>query len=328
MEVESSICLSDLVPALRWSRPQQVAEALGDPRLPAAWWSSVALSRALGMTGLDWMCERLALLASSKWEHLPLADLLPALTVHHIDPALTGWPEATRTAIIGLGGWQRLRRLSPADLSTPSATPEVVIGSVFREVLGRILVQRDAAAKGVHPEVTRPLQRGTIPGQRESGPLAAGGPQTGGFPAIQPGGPQTGGFPAIQPGGQSPRQTGSFPAQPNAAQAGSPTAQPQPGSFPAQPDNGRQTGSFPAQPDAARPGGPFPPPPDSGPQTGGFPAQTGGFPAQPDTARPGGSLPPPPDSAPQTGGFPAQTGGFPPQPDTARPGGSLPPPPD
>ncbi|MER6948636.1 hypothetical protein ABT294_31910 [Nonomuraea sp. NPDC000554] len=343
MEVESSICLSDLVPALRWSRPQQVAEALGDPRLPAAWWHSVALSRALGLTGLDWMCERLASLASSKWEHLPLADLLPALTVHHIDPALPGWPEATRTAIIGLGGWQRLRRLSPADLGTPSASPEVVIGSVFREVLGRILVQRDAAAKGGHPEVTRPLQRGTIPGQRESGPLAAGGPQTGGFPAIQPGGP-------------SPRQTGSFPAQPNAAQAGSPTAQPQSGSFPAQPENGRQTGSFPAQPENPRPGGPFPPAPDSGPQTGGFPAQpengrqtgsfpaqpenarpggpfppapdsgpqTGGFPAQPENARPGGSLPPPPDSGPQTGGFAAQTGGFPAQPESARPGAPFP----
>ncbi|MEV1173553.1 hypothetical protein AB0J09_34595, partial [Nonomuraea sp. NPDC049784] len=90
MEVESSICLSDLVPALRWSRPQQVAEVLGDPRLPAGWWSSLTLSRALGTAGLDWICERLARLASSRWDHLPLSDLLPALTVHHIDPALPG----------------------------------------------------------------------------------------------------------------------------------------------------------------------------------------------------------------------------------------------
>jgi hypothetical protein len=160
MEVESSICLSDLVPALRWSRPQQVAEALGDPRLPAGWWHSLALSRALGTAGLDWICERLARLASSRWDHLPLADLLPALTVHHIDPALPGWPEDTRTAITGLGGWQRLRRLSPSDLGTPSATPEVVIGSVFREILGRIPAQREAPAAD-HPEVTRPLIRGT-----------------------------------------------------------------------------------------------------------------------------------------------------------------------
>ncbi|GAA2894278.1 hypothetical protein GCM10020220_100440 [Nonomuraea rubra] len=167
MEVESSICLSDLVPALRWSRPQQVAEALGDPRLPAGWWSSLALSKALGTAGLDWICDRLARLASSRWDHLPLADLLPALTVHHIDPALPGWPEATRTAITGLGGWQRLRRLSPSDLTTPSATPEAVIGSVFREILGRIPApargsrrRRPGRASGGHAAApARPVAR-------------------------------------------------------------------------------------------------------------------------------------------------------------------------
>src|SRR5688500_13063410 len=132
MEVESSICLSDLVPALRWSRPQQVAEALADPRLPAAWWSSQALTRALGTAGLDWICDRLALLAASRWDYLPLGDLLPALTRHPVDPGLSGWPEPARTAIAGLGGWHRLRRLSPADLKTPSATPEAVMGTVFR----------------------------------------------------------------------------------------------------------------------------------------------------------------------------------------------------
>ncbi|PZG17086.1 hypothetical protein C1J01_19190, partial [Nonomuraea aridisoli] len=145
MEVESSICLSDLVPALRWSRPQQVAEVLGDPRLPAGWWSSLALSRALGTAGLDWICDRLARLASSRWDHLPLCDLLPALTVHHVDPALPGWPDSTRTAVTGLGGWHRLRRLSPADLTTPSATPEVLMGAVFREIIGRIPAQREPA---------------------------------------------------------------------------------------------------------------------------------------------------------------------------------------
>ncbi|MEV1247114.1 hypothetical protein [Nonomuraea sp. NPDC049750] len=279
MEVESSICLSDLVPALRWSRPQQVAEALGDPRLPAGWWSSVALSRALGTTGLDWICDRLALLASARWDHLALSDVLPALTVHPIDPALPGWPEATRTAITGLGGWQRLRRLSPGDLKTPSATPEVVIGSVFREVLSRIPVQREpgqpatqpaqqghlaqnrpgqpghpgqgqpAAHPGQgHPEVTRPLQRGTVPGQRDGGPA-----QRDGGPGQSPA--HTGPLPAVaQNNGGSPRQTGSFPVQ----------GAPQSGSFPDQ--GGPQTGSFAALGGAAR-------------QTGSFPAQNEGTPA-------------------------------------------------
>ncbi|MFG1710129.1 hypothetical protein ACFLIM_43870 [Nonomuraea sp. M3C6] len=353
MEVESSICLSDLVPALRWSRPQQVAEALGDPRLPPGWWSSLALSRALGTAGLDWICERLARLAAARWDHLPLADLLPALTVHHIDPALPGWPEATRTAITGLGGWQRLRRLSPSDLGTPSATPEVVIGSVFREILGRIPAQRDGARapQAGHPEVTRPLQRGaTFPGEGlssrgtgsfpvqpepasqtgsfagQSGPFAAQPSDSG--PQRQPTGPfanqsQGDGLPQRQaaslPEGTPQRQTGSFPAQPESG-----PQRRQTGSFPAQPsDGGPQTGTFAAQPaDGSPQAGSHPAqPPDSGPQTGMFAAQppdagprTGTFAAQPSDGA----------TRRQTGSFPAQqpesgpqqrqTGSFPAQP--------------
>ncbi|MEV0233015.1 hypothetical protein [Nonomuraea sp. NPDC050786] len=333
MEVESSICLSDLVPALRWSRPQQVAEALGDPRLPAGWWSSLALSRALGTAGLDWICERLARLASSRWDHLPLSDLLPALTVHHVDPALPGWPESTRTAITGLGGWQRLRRLSPSDLGTPSATPEAVIGSVFREILGRIPAQRQAPAAAEHPEVTRPLivsprSTGSFPVQPD------GGPQTGSFAALSGStaeeagqrqgttGPSAnqGQAASLSPDGAPQRQTGSFPALPlsgpaSSVQTGSFTSQPadpsqqrQPGVSPAQRPADRQTGSFPApqgdplpgqQPPADRQSGPFPaqqPPSDR--QSGPFPAQQ------------------PADSGPQrqTGAFPAQNGSFPAEP--------------
>ncbi|TMR20916.1 hypothetical protein ETD85_51665, partial [Nonomuraea zeae] len=341
MEVESSICLSDLVPALRWSRPQQVAEVLGDPRLPAGWWSSLALSRALGTAGLDWICERLARLAAARWDHLPLADLLPALTVHHIDPTLPGWPEATRTAIAGLGGWQRLRRLSPSDLGTPSATPEVVMGSVFREVIGRIPAQREAPAG--HPEVTRPLQRGasfagegistrgtgSFPVQQEqqSGPFAAQAGSTPGQPDGAPR-PQTPG-PLAAPGpiaaqgplaaqgdGLPQRPTGSFPAQPESGpQRGT-------GAFPAQsPERARQTGSFPAVP----PNAAVPPNPSSGasvPPNLGAPPSNGSVPPGGPAQRQTGSFPPFPQDGtperPQTGSFPAQpqSGSFQAQPQT------------
>ncbi|MGW0805392.1 hypothetical protein [Nonomuraea sp. NPDC002799] len=333
MEVESSICLSDLVPALRWSRPQQVAEALGDPRLPAAWWSSLALSKALGTAGLDWICERLARLAAARWDHLPLDDLLPALAVHHIDPTLPGWPESTRTAVIGLGGWQRLRRLSPSDLSTPSATPEVVIGSVFREILGRIPAQREApaAARSGHPEATRPLQRGSLtegppagpfggpsgafpvqtesPGQRQPiGPFANQGPSTGMFSAQPAEGTerrQTGAFPAQHP---EPRQTGSFPAVPPEGGEQRP-----PGLFPPVPSEGgeqRPPGLFPAANSEHRQTGSFQAPNSEHRQTGSFPAphseprQTGSFPAvRPENGQ-----------QRQTGSFPAQSGAFEAQP--------------
>ncbi|MFF0860794.1 hypothetical protein ACFYUV_03475 [Nonomuraea sp. NPDC003560] len=334
MEVESSICLSDLVPALRWSRPQQVAEVLGDPRLPAGWWSSLAVSRALGTAGLDWVCERLARLISSRWDHLPLVDLLPALAVHQVDPALPGWPEATRTAITGLGGWQRLRRLSPGDLATPSATPEVVVGSVLREVLGRIPAQREAvpAQQSGSPDVTRPLARGAT-GSFPAVPVA----EAGAYAAQPASGPQrppaaftphSDAFPA-QPQGAprpAPAGEGGLPQRPAAAR---PAAQ-QPASFPPPPENaqGHQTGSFTAQPDATRQTGSFPAQSEGGRQTGSFPAQpssgpqTGSFPAQPANGPQTGSFPAQPSSGPQTGSFPAQGGArLPQRPTAGRPDG-------
>ncbi|WP_336205503.1 hypothetical protein [Nonomuraea sp. LPB2021202275-12-8] len=291
MEVESSICLSDLVPALRWSRPQQVAEALADPRLPAAWWSSVALPRALGTAGLDWICDRLALLAASRWDFLPLADLLPALTIHHVDPSLPGWPEPARTAIAGLGGWHRLRRLSPGDMSTPAATPEALLGSVFREVLGHLSAQPESAARAVqagHPEATRPLQRGAMPGS----------PATGSFPAVAPGSFGSQGQAGPQREGVPQRAAGSFPAQGDGG--------PATGSFAAQSGNRPNTGSFPA-PGANRPGAESPGESRTG--TGSFPAVgenrpgNGSFPPE---NRPGNGLfPAPGDNRTSTGSFPA-----------------------
>ncbi len=188
------ICLSDLVPALRWSRPQQIAEVLADPRLPGGWWASVALSRALGTTGVEWLCDRLSRLAVSRWDHLALMDVLPALQVHVVDPGLPGWPEPARSAISGMGGIQRLRRLTAADLRMPAvpASPEVIITAVFREILGRV----PAIAPQVPPPAGTPT--GPHPAQR-----------TGPHP-VQPAGP----LPA-QPTGPHPAQpTGPYPGQP------------------------------------------------------------------------------------------------------------------
>ncbi|MET8868757.1 hypothetical protein ABZW11_38015 [Nonomuraea sp. NPDC004580] len=359
MEVESSICLSDLVPALRWSRPQQVAEALGDPRLPAGWWHSLPLPKALGMTGLDWICERLARLASSRWDHLPLSDLLPALTVHHIDPALPGWPDATRTAITGLGGWQRLRRLSPSDLGTPSATPEVVIGSVFREILGRIPAQPDASgaapgAAGVpgvaggHPEVTRPLQRGQgVPSGAfpvpESGPFPAQGD-----PAAQPLAAQAGAggpFAQATPSGPLPAPIDATTGRPRtsgpfAAQGGRPPADGQSGPSAAQagrsPSSGAE-GSPAGAPFAAQGGQPpadgqgGPSAPQDGRSPAGGPFAGSGTQNGPLPQRPGGSYPgAPADGDPQRPGTfpegapgPRQTGSFPAVSDGPRPTGTF-----
>ncbi|MFI9561617.1 hypothetical protein [Nonomuraea endophytica] len=291
MDVESSICLSDLVPALRWSRPQQVAEILADPRLPAGWWSSLALSRALGATGLDWVCERLARLASARWDHLSLADVLPALTVHHVDPTLPGWPEPTRSAINGLGGWHRLRRLCPGDLAAPGTPRDAVIGSVFREILAQIPIQTGPLPVQPGP---LPVQPGALPVQ--SGPLPTQtGPlpvQTGPFPTQT--GPQTAPGAPSRPGASQPgaSQPATAPAHPGATS--------HPGTAPSQPDSApSHQGNAPSQPSAlpSRPGAPS--------QPGATPDHTGGMPAQPGATQPGAAQP----GSTQPGG--AQPGGAP-----------------
>ncbi|MFE0068884.1 hypothetical protein ACFWYW_08650 [Nonomuraea sp. NPDC059023] len=287
MDVESSICLSDLVPALRWSRPQQVAEILADPRLPAGWWSSLALSRALGATGLDWVCERLARLASARWDHLSLADVLPALTVHHVDPTLPGWPEPTRSAINGLGGWHRLRRLCPGDLATPGTPGEAVIGSVFREILAQIPIQT-----GPLPAHTGPLPVQPAPGAMSR----PGAPQPGTAPSHTGATPHPGA--ASQPGATSHPATtshpGAAPAQPGATPS-------QPGSAPSQP------GALPARPGAPAQPGAAPTHPGVPSQPGATPTHSGAMPAQPGAAQPGTSQP----GGGQPGGAPSHPGSVP-----------------
>ncbi|MFC4536801.1 hypothetical protein [Sphaerisporangium dianthi] len=264
MDADSMICLSDLVPALRWSRPQQIAEVLADPRLPGGWWASVALSRALGTTGVEWLCDRLSRLAVSRWDHLALMDVLPALQVHAVDPGLPGWPEPARSAISGMGGIQRLRRLSAADLRVPTGlvSPEVIITALFREILGRVpAVSPQVPPSAVAPAATRPDER-TGPH-----PVQPGAVLPGRTSVPQQGVPQPG-----QPAGTRPAQpTGPYPAQhtgPQGHPAGLPAG---PQGSPSGPLPGQPSGPYPAQhpgqpavngaPRAAAPFSEAPPPP-------------------------------------------------------------------
>jgi len=185
MDAQSSTCLSDLVPALRWTRPQQVAEVLADPRLPGGWWGSVAIGRALSVTGPDWISERLARLAVALWGHLPLVELLPALQTHSPDPALADWPEPARSAAGGVGGWSRLRRLPPADLQAPAgpAAPEVVMAAAFREYFKRVPVEGGSAATLAPPapaEEPNGAQQAAAPVPALAAPVPEDAPADGG----------------------------------------------------------------------------------------------------------------------------------------------------
>ncbi|MEV4461929.1 hypothetical protein AB0J39_39455, partial [Microbispora sp. NPDC049633] len=207
MDAESTICLSDLVPALRWSRPQQVAETLADPRLPGGWWASVGVGRAMRATGVDWLCERLARLAVGRWDHLPLTDLLPALQVHTVDPAMPGWPDPVRTVVNQLGGWYRLRRLTPCDLQAPAApaSPEVLLTTVFREVFARLeseLASGESAQALAGDEKPAQAQAPAGPASEPFPQAAAPGSTSQPFPQPTPG-PISQPFPQAAPGAPS-----------------------------------------------------------------------------------------------------------------------------
>ncbi|MGI5156279.1 hypothetical protein [Microbispora sp. CA-102843] len=205
MDAESTICLSDLVPALRWSRPQQVAEMLADPRLPGGWWASVGIGRAMRATGVDWLCERLARLAVGRWDHLPLTDLLPALQVHTVDPAMPGWPDPVRTVVNHLGGWYRLRRLTPCDLQAPAApaSPEVLLTTVFREVFGRLESELASGQSAQAPAggEAAPQAQVQAPAVPVSEPLPQAAPGTTSQPFPQAG-PSSQPFPQAGPSSQ------------------------------------------------------------------------------------------------------------------------------
>ncbi|MDH2424087.1 hypothetical protein [Sphaerisporangium sp. TRM90804] len=313
MDADSMICLSDVVPVLRWSRPQQIAEVLADPRLPSGWWASVALSRALGTTGVEWLCDRLSRLAVSRWDHLTLTDVLPALQLHRADPALAGWPEPARSAVSGMGGWQRLRRLTAADLRGPAGTtpPEVIVTAVFREILGRI----PAIAPQV-PGPQPPAVAGRAPGGQQPAGAAASAP--GGGPHVPGAAPPPPAVAARLPalaGPQAPAPP--VPAQPSGPLPARPSAATPTGAFPAQPSAGTHTGPYQAQPVAGSHTGPYPAQPSAFPRQGG--PHSGPYPAQPGTGERQ------PHAAKHTGPYPRPTA-VPALPAAAPPPAAPPPP--
>ncbi|GGO19583.1 hypothetical protein GCM10010116_39280 [Microbispora rosea subsp. aerata] len=330
MDAESTICLSDLVPALRWSRPQQVAEMLADPRLPGGWWASVGIGRAMRATGVDWLCERLARLAVGRWDHLPLTDLLPALQVHTVDPAMPGWPDPVRTVVNHLGGWYRLRRLTPCDLQAPAApaSPEVLLTTVFREVFGRLeseLASKSSAQAAAGTEATpqapagpasQPFPQAAPGAQAAPGVQAAPGTQAAAGTAAQPGTtsqafPQAGSGQASQiPQAGSASASQPFP-QPAAPQPSAPgTAQQRPFAQPGAPIPGQAPGA-PAQ---QAPGAPAQQGP--GAQQGHGPSQQGQAPGAPAPA-PASPAPAAEPPKPTTQPFARQSGTPLPQPAAA-----------
>lgn len=116
MNSVSPICLADLAPALRWSKPEAVGtdSYLGHTRLGQGWWFTLPIARALEIAGATWLSASLARLAVEQWDHLSLREILPSLCAAQAN--LDEISEPVRSTILTTaGGWDAL-------LDTPLST--------------------------------------------------------------------------------------------------------------------------------------------------------------------------------------------------------------
>ncbi|MBV2364734.1 hypothetical protein ACFPZ0_08825 [Streptomonospora nanhaiensis] len=140
MNAVSPICLTDLVPALRWSDPAAVGPVLRHARLIEGWWNSLPLTRVLDIAGATWLAHSLARLAAEQWGHLELGEFLPTLRAEDVD--LDDIAEPVRGALLATAGsWERL----------VSATPAAVAAWGLPESCGPIDVISTATWRAVNP---------------------------------------------------------------------------------------------------------------------------------------------------------------------------------
>ncbi|MEY9211072.1 hypothetical protein NI17_012160 [Thermobifida halotolerans] len=112
MNAVSPISLTDLVPALRWSRPTDISAVLRHPRLVDGWWRSLPLPRVLDIAGPTWLAHCLARLAVEQWDHLEVCEFLPTLRGLAVD--MDEIAEPVRGAVLATAGdWERLVCTSP-----------------------------------------------------------------------------------------------------------------------------------------------------------------------------------------------------------------------
>ncbi|TQN31402.1 hypothetical protein FHX37_1303 [Haloactinospora alba] len=117
MNAISPICLTDLAPALRWSKSADVAPLLRHAKLVDGWWRSLPLSRVLEIVGPAWLSHGIARVSTEHWDHVALNEFLPTLCDQQVE--LDDIAEPIRGAILATaGGWERLIEASPATMGT------------------------------------------------------------------------------------------------------------------------------------------------------------------------------------------------------------------
>ncbi|GLU49475.1 hypothetical protein [Nocardiopsis ansamitocini] len=115
MNAVSPICLTDLAPALRWSKSADISEILQHTRLVDGWWRSLPLPRVLDIAGPTWLAHCLARLTVEQWDHLAVCEFLPTLRALSVD--MDEVAEPVRGAVLATAGnWEQLVAASPATM--------------------------------------------------------------------------------------------------------------------------------------------------------------------------------------------------------------------
>lgn len=115
MNAVSPICLTDLAPALRWSKTADIAAVLRHTRLVEGWWRSLPLPRVLDIVGPTWLAHCLARLTVEQWDHLTIGEFLPTLRTLSVD--MDEVAEPVRGAVLATAGtWEQLISASPATM--------------------------------------------------------------------------------------------------------------------------------------------------------------------------------------------------------------------
>ncbi|TDQ45954.1 hypothetical protein [Actinorugispora endophytica] len=115
MNAVSPICLTDLAPALRWSKSADVADVLRHTRLVDGWWRSLPLPRVLDIAGPTWLAHCLARLTVEQWDHLAICEFLPTLRALAVD--MDEIAEPVRGAVLATAGnWEQLISASPSTM--------------------------------------------------------------------------------------------------------------------------------------------------------------------------------------------------------------------
>ncbi|GAB3212005.1 hypothetical protein GCM10027294_36540 [Marinactinospora endophytica] len=113
MNAVSPICLTDLAPALRWGKPDDISDILCHDRLVDGWWHSLPLPRVLDIAGPTWLSHCLARLSIERWDHLSLGEFMPTLRELAVDMDEIAEP-VRGTVLATAGGWDQLVAATPA----------------------------------------------------------------------------------------------------------------------------------------------------------------------------------------------------------------------